>query len=176
MRNNYVPKKRITVDNSLLMNTAGKVGQKNSTTKSVNLDIFSRRKVKNFHSIMNPEVQTPNTNQKSSKKNVFFENKPDIGEDGDLLRYSTMKTLMGRVRMLIRNFLEDSNQIENLEESLSLLKLGEKVCQEEIKERERLTEEDYLNMREKFEVQLKRIEDLSENEGLNNLIQMKESG
>lgn len=174
MRNNYKPKKRITVDNSLLMNTAGKNAQKRSATKSVNLDIFSRRKVNHFHSTANPSMQTPSAEKIGQKTNFISSERKPSPEEEELMRFSTMKTLMSRVRMLIRNYLEDDSQISNLEESLSLLKLGEKVCDEEITERERLTEEDYLNMREKFEIQLKRIEDLEANEGLRGLIEMSQ--
>lgn len=148
------------------MNTAGKhyMGI-NSGTKSANLDIFSKRNPQQFNSVMH-NMNTP----------ITKENEMSIkGEENDeeIMKFSTMKTLMGRVRMLIRNYLEDDNRIENLEESLSLLKLGEKVCDEEINERERISEEDYLNLRERFEIQLKRIEDLEGNVGINELIGMR---
>jgi hypothetical protein len=54
---------------------------------------------------------------------------------------------MSKVRLLVRGFLEDDSQVENLEESLTLLGLGEELCSNKIEELEQASQHEYEEMK-----------------------------
>jgi hypothetical protein len=57
-------------------------------------------------------------------------------KNSEILKYSTMQNLMSKVRNLVRGYLHDDTQVDNLEESLCLLELGDQLCVNKIEELE----------------------------------------
>lgn len=80
----------------------------------------------------------------------------------DIAKYSTLKNLLGKVHNLVKNYIQDDSQVENLEESLSLLALGEELCENKITELEQASQEEYQQLVSRFNAQFDRIKRLEE--------------
>ena len=83
-------------------------------------------------------------------------------KNSEILKYSTMQNLMSKVRNLVRGYLHDDTQVDNLEESLCLLELGDQLCVNKIEELVQASQMEYESLKEKFEAQFDRINKFSE--------------
>lgn len=93
------------------------------------------------------------------KKPKKIDHKYPTDEDrvDHIKKITTVQHAMSKAYSLISQYVKDDSRVENLQESLNILSLGQELCTSKIEEMEQATEEEFMAIKTRLEAQFDRI-------------------
>ena len=94
---------------------------------------------------------------------------PEKDKIDQIKKIATVQHVMTKASQLITEFLKDDSRVENLQETINILSLGQELCTSKIEEMEQATQEEFLAIKSRLQAQFDRFESFEKSQAFKKL-------